>query len=90
MPFDLVHMPSRLDGLLLLPELDGPLRVILQVHLGRIPLQAGKGEHLVHHLEDQHILPGREVFGDAEPGRAVIADLFDVQPFPHCCRSTFS
>ena len=63
---------------------DGPLGVAFQVHIGRIPLQTGEGEHLVHHLEDQHILPEREPFGDAGFGQSMVSDLFDVHGCPFC------
>jgi hypothetical protein len=71
-------MPARPDVLVLIPELNSPLRIAFQVHVGRIPLQAGQREHLVHHHEDQHILPEWEAFGDTRFGQAVVADLFDV------------
>jgi hypothetical protein len=64
---------------MLLSKLNGPLRIAFQVDVGRIPLQAGEREHLVHHLEDQHILPEREPVGDAGFGQAVVAYLLDVQ-----------
>jgi hypothetical protein len=48
---------------MLLWQLNGPLRIAFQVHIGRIALQACQCKHLVHHLEDQHILPEGEAFG---------------------------
>jgi len=71
-------MPARPDVLVLIPELNGPLRIAFQVHIGRIPLQAGQREYLVHDLEDQYILSEGEAFGNAGVGQAVVADLFDV------------
>jgi hypothetical protein len=49
------------------------------VRLRRAAFQAGEGEHLVNHLEDQHILPEREPFDDKGLGQAVVADLIDVE-----------
>lgn len=31
-------------------------RIAFRLHVGWIPAQAGQGEHLVHHFEDQYIL----------------------------------
>ena len=52
--------------------------ITFQLHLGWFPVQAGEGEHLVHHLKYQHILPEGKAFGDAGFGQAIVADLFDV------------
>jgi hypothetical protein len=64
---------------MLLSQLIGPLRIAFQIHIVRIAFQACQGEYLVHHLEDQHILPEREPVGDAGFGQAVVAYLLDVQ-----------
>ena len=64
---------------MLLSQLNGPLRIAFQVHIGRIAFQACRCKHLVHHLEDSHILPEREPFGDAGFGQAMVAYLFDVR-----------
>jgi hypothetical protein len=70
-------MPPRLDRFVFFPEFNGPFRVTFQVHIGRVSFQAVQGEHFVHHLEDQHILPEWEAFGDAGFGKAAVTDLPD-------------
>jgi hypothetical protein len=76
--YDLVHVVSGLDGFILLSHLDGSFRIAFQVHAGRIPFRSGEGEHFVHQLEDQHILPQGKAFGNDRYGYAIVADLFDV------------
>ena len=55
--YDLVLVPSRLDRLVLLAQFNGSFRVALQVHVRWMIVQAGQGNHLFLHLEDQCILP---------------------------------
>ena len=86
LPYDLVHVPPGPDILIFFPELDGTLRIAFQVHVWRIALQSGQGEHLVHHLKDQYILPEGKSLGHPGFGQAEVSDLFDVHGCHVCLR----
>ena len=64
-PMRLVHVIAGHYGLVFFPQLNGPLRVALQVDCRRLAFGREQRKHLAADLEHQRIAPKRERFRNA-------------------------
>jgi len=71
-------MPGRCNLRVLLPQLDGQLRVTFQGDAQAVLRQIEQGEHLPGHFKHKDRVIEREAFGSTWFGNTVFADLFDV------------
>ena len=70
-------MTSRLDGLILLPEFDGPVGIIFKVTSGG-SLSRPVRANILFITEDQYILSKGKSFSHTRFGQEIFADLFYV------------
>jgi hypothetical protein len=79
-PVLLVHVIAGADTLVSLAQLNGKLRVALEVDTEWTPLQPRQQEHLAVHLENKNIFPERELLRNLSAfSQAVFPDGFNRQ-----------
>ena len=76
-PMRFVHVKAGIDRIVLLAQLNGPLRVAFEVDTGEI-LHIAERKHFTVDLEHQGALVKREMFRNTRKFQTIVVEIFYV------------